>query len=54
VDQTLSAVLPAAAAGLAAPPIVRAAAGDDHRVRAEAAIDDIRRTGAQSKPWASS
>jgi hypothetical protein len=53
VDRTLEAVLPAAAAGLAAPAVARASdAGDTHR--AEAAIDQIHRAGPQSKPWAKS
>ena len=53
VDRTLEAVLPAAAAGLAAPAVARAAdAGDTHR--AEAAIEHINRAGPQSKPWAKS
>ena len=53
VDRTLEALLPAAATGLAAPAVVRAAhPGDTHR--AEAAIDQINRAGAQSKPWAQS
>mgnify|MGYP005849848481 CR=1 FL=1 len=53
VDRTLEAVLPAVAAGLATPAIARAAEGGDTH-RAEAAIEQINRTGAQSKPWANS
>lgn len=54
VDRTLEALIPAAAAGLAAPAIVKgASAGDDDR-RAAAAIDEIQQTGSQSKPWAKS
>ena len=54
VDRTLKALIPAAASGLAAPAIVKAASGDDDVRRAEAAIEDIQRTGTQSKPWAKS
>jgi len=52
VERALSTVLPAAAAGLAAPAIARAA--DDAARRAEEAIDERQRTGSQSKPWAKS
>jgi hypothetical protein len=54
VDRTLGAIIPAAASGLAAPAVVRAASNDDEARRAEAAIEDIQRTGTQSKPWAKS
>ena len=52
MDRTLKAIVPAAASALAAPAIVRAASNDDEARRAEAAIEDIQRTGTQSKPWA--
>ncbi|MCB1781664.1 MAG: nucleotidyltransferase [Candidatus Competibacteraceae bacterium] len=51
VDQILSAVIPAA---VAAPAIVKAASNTNDVLRAEAAVDEIRRTGTQSKPWAKS
>ena len=54
VDRTLKALFPAAASGLAAPAIVKAASGDDDVGRAQSAIEDIQRTGTQSKPWARS
>lgn len=53
VDRTLEAVLPAAAAGLAAPAFARSAVVGDTR-RAEAAIAQIHRAGPQTKPWAKS
>jgi hypothetical protein len=52
VDRTLEAVIPAAAAGLAAPAIVKGATAGDNDGRAAAAINDIQQTGSQSKPWA--
>ncbi|MCP5366710.1 MAG: nucleotidyltransferase [Hyphomicrobiales bacterium] len=54
VERSLAAILPAATAGLAAPAIARAASNDDDARRAEAAIENIQRTGSQSKPWAKS
>ena len=47
VEQTLSAILPATAA----PAIVKGASRDDEMQRAEAAVNELQRTGAQSKPW---
>ncbi len=52
VERTLAAVLPAAAAGLAAPAVARDADSDHDARRAEAAVKDIQREGATSKPWA--
>ena len=54
VDRTLKAIIPATASVLAAPAIVKASSNDDDVRRAEAAIEDIQRTGTQSKPWAKS
>jgi hypothetical protein len=54
VDRTLKAVIPAAASGLAAPAIATGASNDDDVQRAETAINELRRTGTQSKPWARS
>ncbi len=54
VERTLKAVIPAAATALAAPVIVKAASNDDDVRRAESAIEEIQRTGTQSKPWAKS
>lgn len=54
VDRTLKAVIPTAASGLAAPAIARGSSGDDDVQRAETAINELRRTGTQSKPWARS
>ncbi len=54
VDRTFNAVIPAAAVGLAAPAIVKGAAGSDDVARAEAAINQLQQTGTQSKPWARS
>jgi hypothetical protein len=54
VDRILKAVIPASIAAVAAPAIVKAAPEADNIQRAEAAIDDIRRAGTQSKPWAKS
>ena len=55
VDRTLDSVLPvAAASGLAAPAIAGAATATDEAGRGEAAINEIQRTGSQSKPWAKS
>ena len=55
VDRTLDTVIPAVvAAGLAAPAIARGTSGDDEAGRAEAAINEIQRTGSQSKPWTKS
>lgn len=51
VDRILKSVTPVAVAAVAAPAIVAASNTNDVR-RAEAVIDDIRRTGTQSKPWA--
>lgn len=51
VDRTLKAIIPAAASGLAAPAIVKATSSADDVHRAEAAIEEIQRTGTQSKPW---
>ena len=52
IDRTLSAVLPAAVSGFAAPAIARGTSTDDDMRRAEAAINESQRTGSQSKPWA--
>lgn len=54
VDRVLKAVTPAAVAAIAAPAIIKAASNANDVRRAEAAINDIRRTGTQSKPWAKS
>jgi len=54
VDRTLEAVIPAAAAGLGAPAIVKSALADDSAERAAAAISDIQQKGLQSKPWTKS
>jgi len=54
VDRVLEDIIPAAASPLAAPAIVKIASNDDDTRRAEAAIDERRRTGTQSKPWAKS
>lgn len=54
VDRTIAAVLPVAEVGLAAPAVVRDTSGADDMVRAERAVEQINRTGPQSKPWAKS
>lgn len=55
VDRALKAIIPAAASPLAAPAIVKTASNNDDDVRrAEAAIDERRSAGTQSKPWAKS
>ncbi len=54
VDRTLAAVLPVAAAGLMAPAIVKGAPSVGEMERAERAVEQINRAGAQSKPWAKS
>lgn len=53
VDRIFKAVIPTAGV-VAAPAIMRTALEDHNVQRAEAAIDEIRRTGTQSKPWANS
>lgn len=53
VDRTLAAVLPIAAAGLMAPAIAKNASSVEEMERAQHAVDQINRAGAQSKPWAS-
>ena len=50
VDRSLASVLPAAAP-LAAPAIVKGTPDPDDR-RAEAAVHEVERAGAQSRPWA--
>lgn len=54
VESVLKAVLPAVAAGLSAPAIARNADDGDAMARAQAAIEERERAGAQSKPWAAS
>jgi hypothetical protein len=54
VDRVLEGIIPAAASPLAAPAIVKIVSNDDDMRRAEAAIDERRRAGTQSKPWAKS
>jgi hypothetical protein len=54
VDHTLAAVLPVAAADLMAPAIVKGASSVGDMERAERAVEQINRAGAQSKPWAKS
>ena len=46
-------MLPVAAAELAAPAILTGVAKADDVDRAERAVDQINREGAQSQPWAS-
>jgi hypothetical protein len=53
VDRTLAALLPVAAVGLAAPAIAKNASSVEEMERAQHAVDQINRAGAQSKPWAS-
>jgi hypothetical protein len=53
VDRALEIVLSTAAVALAAPAVARSAEAENTH-RAEAAIDQIQRTGPQSKPWAKS
>jgi len=53
VDRTLAAMLPVAAVGLAAPAIAKNASSVEEMERAQHAVDQINRAGAQSKPWAS-
>lgn len=53
VDRTLNAILPSAGA-LAAPAIVKGASRDNEMQRTEAAVNELQRTGTQSKPWARS
>jgi len=50
VDRILKTAIPA----VAAPAVVRAGSNANDVQRAEAAIDEIRRAGTQSKPWAKS
>lgn len=54
VDRTLNVIIPAAASGLAAPAIAKTASSADDMRRAEAAVNELQRTGTQSKPWARS
>ena len=54
VERTLNAVIPAAAVELAAPAIVKGASAVDSMGRAQSEIDELQRTGTQSKPWARS
>ena len=54
VDRVLKTVIPAVGYGLAAPAILKGASGVDEVRRAEAVINDRRRTGAPSKPWVKS
>ncbi|TPI12218.1 nucleotidyltransferase [Mesorhizobium sp. B4-1-3] len=54
VDRAMAAVLPVAAAGLAAPAIITSAARAEDVDRAQHAVDQINRAGPQSKPWARS
>jgi hypothetical protein len=51
VDRVLNTVVPAAVTGIAAPAIIKGAGNSDDMRRAESAIEEIRRTGTQSKPW---
>lgn len=53
VERTMSAILPATPA-LAAPAVVKGASRNDEMQRAEAAVNELQRTGTQSKPWARS
>ena len=54
VDRTIAAMLPVAAAGFAAPAIATGASRMEDMERAERAVEQINRTGSQSKPWARS
>lgn len=53
VERVMAAVLPVAAAELAAPAILTGIAKAEDVDRAERAVDQINREGAQSQPWAS-
>lgn len=53
VDRALDTLLSTAASAVATPAVARSAEAENIH-RAEAAIDQIQRTGAQSKPWANS
>src|SRR5690606_1565647 len=53
VDRVMASVLPVAAAELAAPAILTGAAKAEDVERAERAVEQINREGAQSQPWAS-
>lgn len=54
VDSTMAAVMPAAIAGLAAPAIAASVSDTEDMARAERAVEQINRSGPQSKPWARS
>jgi hypothetical protein len=54
VDSTMAAVRPVAVAGLAAPAIAASLSDVEDMARAERAVEQINRSGAQSKPWARS
>ena len=51
VDRTLKGIVPTTASALAAAAIVTAASSADSVHRAEAAIEQTRQVGTQSKPW---
>lgn len=52
VERSLQSILAGAAPLVGAPAIVKAASNANEQQRAEAAIQEIQRTGPQSKPWA--
>lgn len=54
VDRTVAALLPVAAASLAAPAIAKGSSHAEEMARAERAVEQINRSGPQSKPWARS
>lgn len=54
IESVLKAVLPATVPGISAPAIARTADEDQTTARAQAAIEERERAGAQSKPWSAS
>ena len=54
VDSTMAAVLPVAVTGLAAPAVATGLSDAEDMARAERAVEQINRSGPQSKPWARS